>query len=102
MLHQEINEVVKDIAKQTEDLLMEQLNELVSRGLIVIEQGPMTLIEEARQPFTSPPGHRIRLCQTVRLVLKDQEYIEALEHRNKELEKLLEEIKAIPMGRVCK
>lgn len=90
-----IQEFSKDVAARTESLILDQLNEFVSRGLIVIEKGPMSFVRvgdgPASTPFTSS-GHKIEVRQTVRLVLKDQAYIEALEKRVKEVEALLEQM----------
>ena len=87
--------MLREIAKQKETIIMEQLVELTSRGLLVIEQTEPVLVE------TQVPGERfpkIELKQLVKLKLKDQEYIESLEARVKELEDLLAAIKKATGG----
>ena len=81
-------EVAKEISIQTENLILEQLNEFVKRGLIVIEQGPMSFVRNLN-------CDEIKIERTVSLVLKDQEYIEKLEAENKELKSLIDKLKAI-------
>lgn len=82
--------VMKDIhsrvAHHTEQLMLEQLNDFVSRGLIVSESGPMS--------FINKQDGSVEIRQTVKLVLKDKEYIERLEHRVKHLEERIEMIKS--------
>lgn len=69
--------VAKEIAKATEAHILEQLNDFVSRGLIVIEQMGPTFVQE-------PTDSRIVVRTAVRLRLKDREYIEKLEKQNAE------------------
>ena len=70
--------LAKEVAKATESRILEQLNEFVSRGLIVIEQGPVTFVRTVHDD-------KIELRQTINLKLKDQEYIEMLEAKVKHL-----------------
>lgn len=79
-------EIVKGLMKQKEAIIFEQLQELISRGLLVVEETEPVLV--CSESFThSYP--EIKLMQSVKLKLKDQEYVEKLEARVKELEKLL-------------
>ena len=68
---------VQEISRAKERLLLEQLGELVSRGLLVVEYGETTLVAEADGSF--------RLLDTVKLLPKEKEYIEKLEAKVKEL-----------------
>lgn len=67
--------MVEKIAKQKEALILEQINDLVKRNLLVVEMGEMILIQD-------PDKHEIQLRQQIRLTLKDKEYIEKLEEEN--------------------
>lgn len=87
-----VNKVTKDLLKQKENLLMEQLNDFVSRGLIVIEETAPSFIKE--DDLLDPSSYKITLRQTVRLVLKDKEYIEKLEAENKELKESVKQLEA--------
>jgi hypothetical protein len=84
-------ETLKSLYKQKDSLILESLNELVSRGLLEVQETEPVLVQDC-------VTDTIRLSQKVKLVLKDQEYIEKLEKRNKELEDALEQIKKIFPG----
>jgi len=73
-----VRDLMEKLSDDTDKKLMQQLNWLVSRGLLVVELGPMTIVQEAH-------SLNIRAEQTVELVLKDKEYIERLEKENTEL-----------------
>lgn len=79
---------LEKLVKQKEELLLQQLNWLVSRGLLIIEEGPMSLV-------TTPGSYDIQLKQTVELVVKDKEYIEKLEKENNTLKLRLLEIREV-------
>jgi hypothetical protein len=79
----EMSKIAAQIADQTEGVILEQLSELVKRGILVIEKGPMILTSNAREPF------KIEVNQVVRLVLKDRDYIETLEKDNAEMKDLI-------------
>ena len=70
--------VQTDLARQQDALLMTQLNELVSRGLLVIEKTQPTFVQSIN-------SDAVEIRQQIRLVLKDQEYIQKLEQEVKEL-----------------
>lgn len=82
MITSSANELAKNIAKQTENLVLEQLNEFVKRGLIMIETSSPVLVWNLDP---SDPNAKLEMRRTVKLVLKDQEYIEQLERENKAL-----------------
>jgi len=73
-----VRDLTEKVSDDTDKKLMQQLNWLVSRGLLVVELGPMKMVQEAH-------SLNIRVEQTVELVLKDKEYIERLEKENTEL-----------------
>lgn len=84
---QSLTEELNDqVVKHTENLLLEQLNDFVSRGLIIAEKGPMTMVRD-------PSNDKIVINQSINLVLKDKEYIESLEKQVKELSENLQKIK---------
>tara|TARA_R110001606_G_scaffold340750_1_gene489027 strand:- start:2542 stop:2859 length:318 start_codon:yes stop_codon:yes gene_type:complete len=76
---QMVQDLVKKAAKHKESLILEQLNELISRDLLVVEETEMMLIRHQG-------SNEIEMSQKVRLVLKDQEYIESLESKIADLE----------------
>ena len=71
--------VYEEAAKQTESILMSQLNELISRGLLVVEETQPMLIQSYQT--AESPGVEVRIEKGVRLVLKDQEYVKSLEQQ---------------------
>jgi hypothetical protein len=80
---QATEKILNEVAKATENEMLSQLNELVSRGLIVWEQGPQVL---TRDKLTD----NLSISFSGRLVLKDQEYIETLEKKVSELLRVIE------------
>ena len=77
------HDAIEEFTKRKESLILEELNDLISRGLLVVE--------ETRPVMTrSPIADKIEITQGVRLVLKDQEYISKLEAENKELKEKLD------------
>ena len=86
MRHTFVSEILEDLSKHREEIILEQLNELISRNLLVIELTQMTLTQDYE-------SDKLKVSQGVRLVLKDQEYIEKLEKENSELKLKLETIR---------
>jgi len=84
--HKYFTELMGDLFKQKEAILLEQLNDLVTKGLLVIEETKPVLVQDSDTP-------KIILRQAVRLALKDKEYIQKLETENAELKAKLEAIK---------
>lgn len=80
-----VKELARDIHEATEKAMLEQLNDFVSRGLIVVEMTQPILIQDMYSP-------EIRISQQVKLTLKDKEYILKLEKENQEMKDLLEAI----------
>ena len=81
-------DIAQAIAKQTESLILEQLNDFVSRGLIKIELGPTSFVQAPEE------RNRIKIVQTCRLVLNDKDYIEKLEKENKDFKELIMRLRA--------
>lgn len=85
MINESLERIANQISQHTERVILEQLNELLKRGLLVLERGPMQL-SMSKDPVTYED--RLQISQTVKLKLKDQEYIEALEKRVEQLQQL--------------
>lgn len=83
-----IQKVTEDLLRQKENLLMEQLNDFISRGLIEIQETQPVIVKEVN--LLEPDGFKLTLRQSVRLVLKDKEYIKKLEEENKDLKEKLD------------
>lgn len=86
-----VKEISRDIQEQTEALILEQLNDLVSRGLLVIESSQPILVRDMS-------NNKIKISQSVRLTLKDKEYIETLEVENRRLKDILSKIQEVFPG----
>ena len=84
-------ELARNVAKETENSIMEQLNEFIKRGLIVVESKAPTLVRELH---TTRHGG-LKVMTSVKLKLKDQEYIENLEKKVKILEDFVGRLKEI-------
>lgn len=89
--YNDMNSVVKQVARDihiaTENAILDQLNDFVSRGLIVIESSQPVLVQD---PFSN----QVLIKQAVRLTLKDKEYIETLEKENLALKDALVKVNA--------
>jgi hypothetical protein len=84
-------QLAHEVAKQTESLILEQLNDFISRGLICVEQVGPTFVQVVN-PLNS--RNTVSIQQSVRLVLKDKEYVEKLEKENKELRDILAKLRS--------
>lgn len=81
-------DIMKLAAEQSEKVVLAQLNDFISRGLIVLEStGPLLT--------RSSDSDKIEMRYACNLVLKDKEYILKLEKENKEMKELLEKLKAV-------
>ena len=79
------SDVAAYVAKETESLILAQLNEHISRGLIVVEQTQPQFISHADNP------NKVEIRTSVRLKLKEQEYVEKLEKNIKVAVEALEQ-----------
>lgn len=77
-----VREIANDIRVSTEKVILEQLNDFISRGLIVIESTQPILVQD-------PTSASLKIVQHVKLTLKDKEYIVKLEEENKRLNQLV-------------
>lgn len=75
-------QLAKEVAKEQERVILDQLNELISRGLLVVESTQPILVQD-------PYSAKVTVQQSCKLLLKDQEYIQKLETRVEELEHIL-------------
>ena len=87
-----VNDVIKDVMEQSQKIILEQLGDLVKRGLLVVHSDGPVLAQEM-DPYS--PSHKFKLMGAVRLELKDQGYIQKLELENKEMRELLEKMQAL-------
>lgn len=81
-----IDQITREVLRQKDSYILESLNELISRGLLEVHETQPVLVRES-------DSMKITLKQSVKLVLKDQEYIEKLEKENQELKEKLKNIK---------
>lgn len=84
-LYSIVQEVSRQLEQKKDNAILEQLNDFISRGLIVIESTQPILTRES-------DSYKIVVSQQVKLTLKDKEYIEKLEEENKRLNQLVSNI----------
>lgn len=82
-------EVYKSMSDQKEVVLLQQLAELVNRGLIEIESTQPILVQTQDQHSAAV---KFEIHQKVKLVPKNFEYIQSLEKENAELKLKIEKI----------
>lgn len=82
--HNLINEVLKEVAQKEQEIILDQLGELISRGLLVVEREQPVLVQ-------SSDSARPEIRMAIRLKLKDQEYIEKLENQLKAVQAILQQ-----------
>jgi hypothetical protein len=80
------SEIAEKAAKQTESMILQQLNDFISRGLIAVQQ----TVPQFVRSFDSDV---VEIRQSVTLVLKDKEYIEKLEAKLKAYEDVFAALK---------
>ena len=96
-LDEKITEITREVISQRDAIIFEQLQELISRGLLEIrEEEPVMIRVEA--DFQNPGRDRIMLEQRVKLILKNQEYVEKLEAENKQLKERIARIEGAING----
>lgn len=84
-LHNTASKLIDEVAKKEQELLLEQLGDLVKSGLLVVERGERLLTMEEN-------SCQVRISQTVRFKLRDQELIKRLRDENDDLRHQLEVI----------
>lgn len=81
----ELRNTVERLAQQKEKMILDQLDDLVKEGLLVIEQGPMSLVQMAH-------NNEMIVAQEVKIVLRDKEYIQSLKDEIEALKRVLKNI----------
>lgn len=82
-----LNNVIGDLERQGELLILGALGDLVKKGLIVQELGPLNIFEEFHGSY------KYKVARSVKFVLKDKEHIEQLEKENQLLKERVEKIR---------
>lgn len=83
-------DLMYELLSQKEEYIKAALIELVSRGLIEIEETQPTVIQTQNIDKIE-----FKLVQSIRLVPKEFDYIKKLEAENKELKERLDKIKEL-------
>jgi hypothetical protein len=81
-------ELAKRTAEVTELEILSQLNDFIKRDLIEVQYGQLIFFQEM-------DSTAIKVSRTVKLVLKDKEYIEKLEKDNEELRSIISKLKGV-------
>jgi hypothetical protein len=76
----------REIAKQKDSIIMEQLGDLVKEGLLVVEQGEMVLMQK-------PDSLGFEYKQIIKLKLRDAEVFKELRDRAEVAEGKLKKMK---------
>ena len=66
-----IHDVVQELSRQRDEIIVQQLGDLIKHGLLVWESGPMEIVHDL---YSS----KLLLSESGRLVLKDQEVFDLL------------------------
>lgn len=90
--HQVLTDIVQDLSRQQDRILLDQLGDLVKAGLIVLQREEPMIVEE-NDP--TRPGTRLIFRQKIRFELRDQEYIDTLKKENAELKAALQKIRDV-------
>ncbi len=83
--------VRKDLLNQQQNIILDQLNGLITKDLLLVEQTEPVLVMDGAT-------NKITLQQSIKLVLRDKSYIETLETENKLLKDRLNKIQEIFNG----
>jgi hypothetical protein len=78
-----ITQLAKEIYERRDQQILSQLNEHISRGLISVEETTPQLVR-------SFDSDKLEFKMGIKLVLKEQEYVESLEAENKKLKEQLQ------------
>lgn len=78
-------DLVKKMSKEQDNQILKQLNEFISRGLIEVEITNPTFVMDY-------DSSELKVSQSVRLVLKDQAYVESLEKQLAESNNIIKEL----------
>lgn len=89
MTNEYVADLLEELMKKQENLILEQLGDLVNSGLLVVESTRPTLMR-----YITPTGdYKYEIQQSVTLQAKAQEYILQLEKENDEMRSLIEKLK---------
>lgn len=86
-----VKELSRDLQQQTENLLLEQLGDLINRGLLVVETTQPILVHDHY-------SNKVEIKQAVKLTFKDKEYIQKLEVENAKYKDILSKIQELFPG----
>ena len=76
--------LIRAVLLQQEKMFLEQLSELVKKGLLQVEAGPAVFIMDS--------SNEVKIGNRVKFTLKHQEYIDRLEADNRALRLKLEDL----------
>jgi hypothetical protein len=88
-----LESTVRKLFEQREAIIMTQLQDLIQKGILVVELGEMVFIQHAYKA-------EIELHQAVKLTLRDKEYIEKLEQENADLINQINAVREIVSGMI--
>jgi hypothetical protein len=88
------SELINEVLRQQESILLEQLGDLVTHGLLVCQSGPPQIIRES-DPYGGGGVYKFKLVQSVKFVLRDAEYIAKLEAENKEMKDIIQRLRGL-------
>lgn len=77
-INNQMHQVIEDLARQSENIILEQLNDLIKLDLLMIESTQPILIQD-------PLSHKIQIKQAVKLTYRDKEVIKRLTEENETL-----------------
>jgi len=84
-----IQQVAKKSAKARDIVILEQLSELINRGLLIVEERESPRLSVSQRADRPLGEVQLDIRNDIRVVLKDQEYIEKLEADNEKYKKRL-------------
>jgi len=81
-------EILSELASQTEKNILNQISDLISRGILVIEKTEpvLTQTKDLNGRYT------LEMRQYIKLVSKEAEYIKSLEEENKTLKEVIHKL----------
>lgn len=81
-----IQDALTELSRQRDNLIVDQLNQLIAQGLLIVECTQPVLVRDSG-------SDTVRLTEAVRLKLRDQEIIDELRNENARLKEDLAEFK---------
>lgn len=80
-----MSNVINDLSIQSQNIILEQLDDLIKRNILIIEQTQPVLIQDFQT-------NKVKISQAIKLTVKDIDYIKQLEKENKELKDKLTQL----------